>query len=187
MPKKSKIRGKAHPRRSFTQKEDDALIQLVNQYGTENWKKISTMMNDRNPRQCKERWINYLSPSIKNDPFSESEDALLRQKYEEFGPKWVKIAKFFDNRTDISIKCRWAVLKRRAMKKSTRNRKYSKSLPASPCDKDKEVNTMQNAGEKHNKAEPVNKKDIEPVNTNNLLDDLTLFVGWDDYFESWNN
>ncbi|OHT15998.1 Myb-like DNA-binding domain containing protein [Tritrichomonas foetus] len=108
--------GRSHPRCSFTQDEDNFLVDLVAQFGDDNWNTIASYMESRNPRQCKDRYTSYLSPSIKNDPYSEEEDNLLKQKYEELGPKWVRISRFFHNRTDISVKCRWAVLNRRDQK-----------------------------------------------------------------------
>ncbi|OHT04134.1 Myb-like DNA-binding domain containing protein [Tritrichomonas foetus] len=117
---------KSHPRCSFTYEEDCLLVDLVTHFGTDSWITVASFMGGRNPRQCKDRYMCYLSPTIRNDPFTKEEDDLLREKYREIGPKWVKISKFFGNRTDISIKCRWAVLNRRDQKKATRIRKAKK-------------------------------------------------------------
>lgn len=113
---KSQRYGRSHPRSGFTPEEDCLLIDLVAQFGNDSWTTISSYMEKRNARQCKDRYTSYLSPTINNGPYSEEEDDLLRKKYNEIGPKWVKISKFFPNRTDISVKCRWAVLNRRDMK-----------------------------------------------------------------------
>ncbi|OHT15658.1 Myb-like DNA-binding domain containing protein [Tritrichomonas foetus] len=113
---------KPHPKSKFTSEEDAKLKQLVNQFGVNSWNQISQNMVHRNPRQCKERWFNYLSPMIRKTPWSTEEDELLERKVNEIGPKWVKIAKFFPMRTDIHIKNRWLVLSRKKTREALQNR-----------------------------------------------------------------
>jgi hypothetical protein len=100
----------AHSKRKFTPEEDDRLTQIVTRLGESNWKKISSQMGSRNSRQCRERWKNYLTPCLNKYPWSPDEDALLLQKFCEFGSQWSFIAKFFPLRTDVNIKNRWVVL-----------------------------------------------------------------------------
>lgn len=104
---------KFHPKFKFSAEEDIQLRSLVNQYGINNWQTISQNMANRNPRQCKERWCNYLSPQISKCPWTPDEDALIIQKVKELGSRWVQIAKYFNQRTDTSIKNRWLVLVRK--------------------------------------------------------------------------
>jgi hypothetical protein len=105
---------KPHPKSKFTPEEDAFLRSLVAQFGTDNWQRVAIAMPGRNPRQCKERWYNYLCPLIQNSPWTQAEDDLLRQLVGEHGQKWVRIAKFFPLRTDINIKNRYVLLTRRA-------------------------------------------------------------------------
>ena len=105
--------GKPHPKNKFSEQEDQQLFQLVQVYGDKDWDLISRLMVTRNSRQCRERYTNYLNPSIRNDPWSEDEDSLLLSKYQEFGCKWVKISHFFPHRTDSQLKNRFQVLKRK--------------------------------------------------------------------------
>ena len=107
---------KPHPKSKFTLEEDNLLKQLVSQFGENNWYHISELMPNRNLRQCKDRWTNYLSPKINNDPWTDEEDNLLLQKFKEYGAKWVRIALSFPNRTDSNVKNRWLVLSRRSKK-----------------------------------------------------------------------
>ena len=109
---------KANKKSKFSQEEDSKLINLVNQFGDNNWNIIALHMDGRNVRQCRERWRHYLSPSVSNAPWTMMEDYLLDQKYAEYGPKWKKIAEFFPNRTDINIKNRF-LLKQRHMERLT--------------------------------------------------------------------
>ena len=98
-------------RQRFTEEEDLLLKQLVLIYG-QNWDIIAAHMNGRNKRQVKERWNSYLSPNLIAVPFSPAEDQLLEEKINEIGTKWVLIMKYFPNRTDVSLKNRWNMIKR---------------------------------------------------------------------------
>ena len=106
---------KTHPKNKFTKEEDEMLIKAVASCGKLNWRKISLMLPSRNARQCKDRWENYLDPNLNKTPFTIEEDMLLLEKHQEYGPKWVMISKFFNNRSDTSIKSRYLVLKRRGI------------------------------------------------------------------------
>mgnify|MGYP001054217009 CR=1 FL=1 len=94
----------------FSPQEDEFLKYLVSVYGDKDWKFISKQMPNRTTRQCRERYKNYLAPEIINGAWTEAEDELLRQKYEEFGPKWSKISTFFQSRSDVNIKNHWNTL-----------------------------------------------------------------------------
>ncbi|MBO4956969.1 MAG: hypothetical protein J6C50_03965 [Rickettsiales bacterium] len=111
----SETKGKI--KRRFTPEEDEMLRQLVDEYGTNNWKTIATEMPGRTVRQSKERFTCYLSPEINRTPWTPEEDELLRQKQSEFGNKWTKIAQFFNRRTDYNIKNRYNQLQRQQQKK----------------------------------------------------------------------
>ena len=99
---------KKNARHMFTMEEDNRLCELVNEFGDKNWRVISRQMPNRTTRQCRERYRNYLSPRVKNGPWTQEEDILLEQKYLEYGPRWATIAKFFPSRSDVNIKNRWA-------------------------------------------------------------------------------
>ena len=101
----------------FTEREDNKLSDLVEEYGDKDWDFIASKMKGRNKRQCRERWHNYLSPSLNVSPWSPEEDALLIEKHGQCGPKWVRISKFFPNRTDTMIKNRFQMLKRQEQRR----------------------------------------------------------------------
>ena len=101
---------KKHPREQFTEKEDELLKELVSKYGADNWKRIASKMENRNSRQCKERWNCYLSPDINKSPWTDEEDRLLIKLYREIGSKWKIISSAFKNRTHISVRNRMKTL-----------------------------------------------------------------------------
>jgi hypothetical protein len=85
---------------------------LIQDLGTGDWQLIAEKMPGRNIRQCKERWLNYLSPDIRNGAWTVAEDQLLLSKVQECGFVWKAIASCFGARTDISLKSRWHLLQR---------------------------------------------------------------------------
>lgn len=59
------------------------------------------------PRQCRDRYMNYLAPGFIISEWTKEEDILLAQKYIEFGPHWTIIQRFFPTRTTNAIKNRF--------------------------------------------------------------------------------
>lgn len=119
------------PHQKFSLEDDTILRNLVAAFGESSWILIAEHMPGRNSRQCRERWLNYLSPKLNRQKFTQEEDELLLAKVEEIGTKWVTISKsFFPNRTDQMVKNRYYILKRKADKKNgkyhTRKNKNSK-------------------------------------------------------------
>jgi hypothetical protein len=64
-------------------------------------------MGDRSPRQCRERYTNYLSPTIRTDPWTDEEDALLLEKINDLGHAWSAIARSSNRRSSSDVKNRW--------------------------------------------------------------------------------
>lgn len=106
----------------FTTQEDDLLKTLVQQEGPHKWSKIASKMPGRTAKQCRDRFQNYLNPSLKNGQWTVEEDQLLFQKIAEYGKKWKLISKFFPNRSHNNVKNRY------------NSRKYMKSNE-SKCEK----------------------------------------------------
>lgn len=108
--------GRPHPKIKFSPEEDFRLRTIILRFGDQDWNFIAGLMKDRNPRQCRERWLKYLAPNVRFDPWTSEEDKQLEGLVNNFGQKWVKISKFFRNRTDINVKNRWLVLQRQKAK-----------------------------------------------------------------------
>ena len=94
-------------RQKFTKEEDDMLIKMVNIYGAKKWSRIASKIPGRTPRQCRDRYANYLAPGFKNSEWSLCEDILLVEKFSQYGSQWTLISHYFQGRTPNSIKNRW--------------------------------------------------------------------------------
>ena len=91
---------------TWKKEEDKLIVSLVEKYG-KSWSKISKIIQTRNGKQIRDRYLNILDPNINKKKFSVEEDYLLIQLYEKFGPKWAKINQFFHKRTTDMIKNRF--------------------------------------------------------------------------------
>ena len=86
----------------FTPDEDTRLKELVLLYGEGDWARVAKEMGNRNARQCRERWRNYMNPTLSKESWTAVEDQRLLEKYHEIGAHWNTIARSFPNR---SINC----------------------------------------------------------------------------------
>lgn len=97
-------------RHTFTPDEDIKLIRIIGDAKTINWVNVSKRMKNRTPRQCRERYKNYLFPKVKTSEFTPEEDQKILEMYSEFGNKWTMMAKNIKGRTPNSIRLRFLSL-----------------------------------------------------------------------------
>lgn len=81
-----------------------------------NWMKVSRLMGNRTARQCKERYLHYLSPKINKNKWTSEEDSKLLSEVSRIGKRWKILEKYFNDRTEIDIRNRFYVLQRRISK-----------------------------------------------------------------------
>jgi hypothetical protein len=113
----------------FTPAEDERLSQIVAAHGPFDWICIASSMGSRNARQCRERWQNYLDPSLRNDAWTPEEDRLLQDLFGQIGAKWNKIGQSFRNRSDMALRNRWQLLVRRTKKRQFKGNEVSSDAP----------------------------------------------------------
>ena len=152
----------------FTDEEDKLLTTLVCEAKEKDWFAIAKNMNNRNARQCRERWNNYLDPNLVKDEWSELDDKLLMKKFIEIGSHWNSIARFFPGRSGNSIRNRYLMIQRHHKKKTKKNKKNL-------IFKKKE---LINEIIKEEKSVP-----IEKYTSQNLFDEIFSLQGLYDIFE----
>jgi len=109
--------------------EDNAIRELVAEFGDRRWTAISQVLKDRynikgrSGKQCRERWHNHLDPNINKDNWTETEELKLFECQKNFGNKWSEIARYLPGRTDNSIKNHFYSTIRRNI------RRYNKGQP----------------------------------------------------------
>ncbi|KAL7544539.1 hypothetical protein ACHAWF_007917, partial [Thalassiosira exigua] len=98
--------------RPWTKAEDDVVTRnvLADPSGLfTKWSSVAGHLPGRTGKQIRERWNNYLDPSIRREPFTRDDDLLLWKGHKEFGNRWVYISwKIFNAaRSENQVKNRW--------------------------------------------------------------------------------
>ena len=94
----------------FTKEEDNRLCTIIEILGVKEWVSVAKMMGTKNWRQCKERWNQFLNPSINKDGWTEEEDDLLIRLHEKYGSKWSLMVSHFKGRPRLQIRNRYNLL-----------------------------------------------------------------------------
>ena len=114
--------------KQWTAKEDKKLRNLVETTTSIKWNEIAFMHNfGRSGKQCRERYINQLDPSINWLPFTYEEDITILEWQLIVGNRWTFIMKKLSGRTANQIKNRYNSL----IKKSANHQKYIPQLTGS--------------------------------------------------------
>jgi len=108
--------------------EDYALVRAVRSAAHPvRWPSIAEQLFGRTAKQCRERYVNQLDPSLKDsDEWSAAEDAFVFNLYHTFGAQWAKIASLMAGRTDNAVKNRFHHTRRKMEKETNRCNKNSK-------------------------------------------------------------
>jgi Myb-like DNA-binding domain len=99
----------------WTPEEDRLLLNAVAGVNESNlkWSLVARAVPSRSGKQCRERYLNHLTPNIKLKNWSPVEDAIIFRLYHTDGSKWSMMSKLIRGRTDNGIKNRYHHLKRR--------------------------------------------------------------------------
>lgn len=90
----------------WTDEEDEQVKMLVEKLGPK-WSDIAKLIKNRNGKQVRDRYINYINPGTKHTEFTVDEDDIIRKLYIQHGSRWSYIAKFLENRTGDLVKNRF--------------------------------------------------------------------------------
>ncbi|CAD8078737.1 unnamed protein product [Paramecium primaurelia] len=113
----------------WTEQEDNLLYKVHEEFkktGKENkWSQISREIYKRSnnkifrqPKQCRERWINRLDPNISNDPWDKQQEIDLLKTILMRGKKWSELSTLYGRvRTENSLKNKYnSLLKKEKLK-----------------------------------------------------------------------
>lgn len=89
------------------------------------WSGIAERLPGRIGEHIRERYVNFLDPSLKRAPWTQQEDDILCQQQRRLGNKWTEISKYLPGRSENSVKNRWhnaKMTQRRRMRKQAAER-----------------------------------------------------------------
>jgi hypothetical protein len=100
----------SYRKRIWTREEEDALIKSISLHGTDNWSIVASEIDNRNGKQCRERWLNHLNPSLNKEMWNQAEDNFIIEQQTMRGNAWSTIAKFLPGRSSNAVKNRFCLL-----------------------------------------------------------------------------
>lgn len=118
---------KSHSKKRFTPDEDKIIISLVKPNYENDWARISKSLDKRTARQCRDRWCNYLDPSLNRKEWLPEEDDKLMKLFEQKGPQWKFFSIILNGRSINDVRNRYFKLVRKSLKLSKNNGKKKES------------------------------------------------------------
>jgi hypothetical protein len=116
-------------RHRFDAAEDFRLLALVKRYGRDDWISVEHEMPGRSARQCRERYMNYLSDRVTRAPWAKWEDEYLQLRHKEIGSRWAVIAEGLQTgRSSIDVQNRWKKHVSEAMHKEVTSPRGDESI-----------------------------------------------------------
>ena len=192
---------KSTVRMRFTPQEDQELARLVSVHGDQDWNKISAELSKqsqnvkRTPRQCRDRYVNYLSPEIKNSEWTVEEDQCLILHYLLTPYHWRSMTNLFPGRSEVSIKNRFNHLYKDGMrllrpmidtnipKRETNNNNANvrSHKPAENPPNSNETPTQHNSCQFLQQYKNVNDLSGAPINLNSLKSVIKNLFHYDSF------
>lgn len=66
--------------KAWSEDEDRQLLFLVNKYPSYSWPQIAKFFFDKNSKQCREHYVNYLDPKLIRGPLTEKDKVYINHK-----------------------------------------------------------------------------------------------------------
>lgn len=153
-------------RKYFTKYEDSLLVSAAMKYKQENWNTIAKCVPGRTPKQCRDRWANYLKPSLHFGPWTDDEDQLLVSLVNQHGTHWTMMKSHFPDRSANCLKNRWYWLLKNNVRVMTLDRSIPSLVNSNSGDNIPNQSNMPEINE-----EKFDKHNITKKNCNNNIDD----------------
>jgi hypothetical protein len=90
----------------WDKEEDRHILAAVEEHGPK-WNEIAKTFPNRNAKQIRNRYINYLDPNISQERFTTAEDIAILDMYNVYGGRWKLIKQYLPNRSSDMIKNRF--------------------------------------------------------------------------------
>lgn len=87
----------------WTNLEDQIVKAAIQKYGTHQWSKVASLLQNKSARQCQIRWDEYLNPRLNFGEFSRPEDARLLELARRLPNQWRTIADAMGRTAQVCI------------------------------------------------------------------------------------
>ena len=82
----------------WTREEDTQLAEMVKLHSTKGWARVASGVPNRTAKQCRERWVNQVDPSINHGDWTQEELDIIHQEYAARGGRWAEMSKLLPGR-----------------------------------------------------------------------------------------
>lgn len=110
-------------KKPWTDREDRVLAEAIEKLGAQSWSRIAKCLPGRIGKQCRERWHNHLSPTVKKGNWTQEEDEIIFQQHKVVGNQWALIARHVRGRTDNAVKNRYYSTMRKLKRQKAKSQK----------------------------------------------------------------
>lgn len=109
--------------RFWTADEDALLLEKRAEFTDENinWRLVASNLPGRSGKQCRERFVNCLDPTLKRGSWTKNEEAILVSLQNIHGNRWALISNQL-SRSDNDVKNRWHSIQRSKERKERKSR-----------------------------------------------------------------
>jgi hypothetical protein len=105
--RRSRFEADSARKHKWTTEEDAQLREAVRSVGTDAWHRVAKFIPSRTGKQCRERWMGQLSPTVCKDSWLPEEDLIIIRTQIAAGNHWAAIAAGLPGRSPMSVKNRW--------------------------------------------------------------------------------
>jgi hypothetical protein len=92
--------------KKWSQEQDQKLLSLCTKKANKNWPNIAHVLG-RTPKQCRDRWMDHVDPSINRSEWTVEEDRLILKLKGEMGTAWCKMTDHIKGRSANMIRNRY--------------------------------------------------------------------------------
>jgi hypothetical protein len=103
-----------HRKRFFSAFDDNTLCLIKDAYPSSSWREIASFMPGFTARQLRERWSNYLCPTLNASYWTDADDLKLMDLHQTIGSRWATIGKCMGNRSAPEVKNRFRNIQNRS-------------------------------------------------------------------------
>jgi len=167
------------PKKVWSKEEDETLVEYITINGEGNWNQVAANMSNRSGKQCRERWLNHLSPDVDKREWTEEEDRIICEMRKVVGNQWSLMRKHLVGRSENAIKNRVNAAERCKGVRVKKPTEYTKSHMSN------NDNTCKQSYQNDDMLMGENESNKNDIRQNKSINDILQIVTLPSKIEKW--